>query len=204
MLNLLNDNNNESHQNKKNKCIFLDRDGVLNKDIGYLKSPDQLIILQGVIKALKKLKEAGFLLIIVTNQSGIAKGFFYEDDLKKVHNALLAIFEKNNIYIDDVFYCPHHKDGTVEPYNISCDCRKPDTKMIKDGAIKYNIDLSKSYLVGDKDTDIQLAINAGLKSFCVENDIYEYDETIVPDYKVKNLSEAAEIIINLSSQCFKH
>ncbi len=186
-------------ENKKNKCVFLDRDGVLNKDIGYLKSPDQLIILPGVIGALKKLKDAGFLLIIVTNQSGIAKGFFYEDDLKKVHNALLTIFKKDNIYIDDIFYCPHHKDGIAEPYNISCDCRKPNTKMIKDSAIKYNIDLSKSYLVGDKDTDIQLAINAGLKSFCVENDMYEYDKNVVPDYFVGNLAEAAEIIIEISN-----
>ncbi len=186
-------------ENKKNKCIFLDRDGVINKDIGYLKSPDQLIILPGVIEALIKLKEAGFLLIIVTNQSGIAKGFFYEDDLIKVHEALLAIFKKNNVYIDDIFYCPHHKDGTVEPYNISCNCRKPDTKMIKNSVIKYNIDLRKSYLVGDKDTDIQLAINAGLKSFYVKNDMYEYDKNVVPDYIVGNLAEAAEIIIETSN-----
>ncbi len=186
-------------ETKKNKCVFLDRDGVLNKDIGYLKFPEQLIILPGVIEALKKLKEAGFLLIIVTNQSGIAKGFFYEDDLKKVHNALLEIFNKNNIYIDDIFYCPHHVEGTVEPYNISCDCRKPNTKMIKNSVIKYNIDLSKSYLVGDKDTDIQLAINAGLKSFCVKNDMYEYDKNVVPDYFVEDLAEAAEIIINISN-----
>jgi D-glycero-D-manno-heptose 1,7-bisphosphate phosphatase len=184
-------------ENKKNKCVFLDRDGVLNKDIGYLKSPDQLMIIPGVIEALKKLKEAGFLLIIVTNQSGIAKGFFYEDELKKVHEELLAIFKKNNIYINDIFYCPHHKDGTVEPYNILCDCRKPNTKMIKDAEIKYSIDLSKSYLIGDKDTDIQLAINAGLKSFYVKNDMYDYDKNVVPDYIVANLAEAAELIIKI-------
>ena len=179
----------------KNKCVFLDRDGVLIKDVGYLKNPEDIIIMPNSVEALKILKAAGFLLIIVTNQAGIAKGFFNMDELRAVNNKLLKIYENNGIIIDDLYFCPHHENGTVEPYNIKCSCRKPETGMVLKGAEKFNIDADKSFMVGDKDSDILLAKNSGLKSFYIKNDMYEHDENIAPDFYVKDLKEAAEIII---------
>lgn len=180
----------------KKKCVFLDRDGVLIKDVGYLKDPKDIIIAEGSIEALKILRKAGFLLIIVTNQAGIAKGFFSLSDLGKVNDRLLSIYKSNGIYIDDLYFCPHHKDGTVKPYNIVCDCRKPETGMIEKGIEKFKIDTEKSFMVGDKDSDIMLAKNSGLKSFYVKNDMYEYNDSIKPDFTVSSLAEAVTLIVS--------
>lgn len=191
----MNNNINNNININKNKCVFLDRDGVLIKDVGYLKNPEDIIIMPNSIEALKILKTAGFLLIIVTNQAGIAKGFFNTDELRAVNNKLLKIYEDNGVIIDDLYFCPHHENGTVEPYNIKCTCRKPETGMVLKGAEKFNIDTGKSFMVGDKDSDILLAKNSGLKSFYIRNSMYEHDGNIAPDYYVNDLKEAAEIII---------
>lgn len=183
-----------------NKCVFLDRDGVLIKDVGYLKNPDGIILMPEAIEALIDLKKNGFLLIIVTNQAGVAKGFFTVNDLKNVNSRLLQIYKDNGVVIDDLYFCPHHENGTVEPYNIKCSCRKPDTGMITDGAGKFNIDAGVSFMVGDKDSDIMLAKNSGLKSFYIKNPMYEHDENIVPDFYVSSMREAANIIIKLQDK----
>ncbi len=184
---------------KKNKCVFLDRDGVLIKDVGYLKDPADIIVLPDVASSLKRLKNAGFVLIIITNQAGIAKGFFTEEDLKNVNNILLNIFKSDGLIIDDLYYCPHHKDGTVEHYTIACDCRKPNTGMVLKGVGKFNIDLKKSFMVGDKDSDMLLAKNSGIRSFYIKNEMYEHDNSVIPDFTVFNLKEAAEIILSINS-----
>ncbi len=179
------------------KCIFLDRDGVLIKDVGYLKNPDDIILMPKTIEALKDLKKSGFLLIIVTNQAGVAKGFFTVDDLDRVNKRLIKVYETNGIAIDDLYFCPHHENGTVEPYNIRCSCRKPNTEMVAKGVEKFDIDINKSFMVGDKDSDILLAKNSGLRSFYIKNSMYEHDENIIPDFYVSDLKEASDIIIKL-------
>jgi D-glycero-D-manno-heptose 1,7-bisphosphate phosphatase len=184
----------------KNKCVFLDRDGVIIKDVGYLKYPEGIIIFQDVIESLKRLQEANFLLIIVTNQAGIAKGFFTEADLEAVHKKLNSIFIKEGVIIDGLYYCPHHKDGTLKPYSIECNCRKPNTGMVLKAKDKFNINLNKSFMIGDKDSDIELAINSGLKSFYIRNTMYEHNETIKPDFEVANLKEAVNIILSSFSE----
>ncbi|MHB1697677.1 MAG: D-glycero-alpha-D-manno-heptose-1,7-bisphosphate 7-phosphatase [bacterium] len=180
---------------KKNKCVFLDRDGVLIRDVGYLKTPEDIIILPGTIEALKDLRSDGFLLIIVTNQAGIAKGFFTPYDLTAVNDRLLEIYKGRGIIIDDLYFCPHHENGVVEPYNIKCSCRKPETGMILKGVEKFNIDTDKSFMVGDKDSDILLAKNSGLKSFYISNSMYEHDDNIKPDFYAADLKEASDIIL---------
>ena len=185
-----------------NKCVFLDRDGVLIKDVGYLKNPKDIIILPGSLEALKALKTAGYLLIIVTNQAGVAKGFFSMDDLASVHDRLLQIYEDNEIRIDDLYFCPHHDKGTVEPYNIKCSCRKPSAGMVLKGVEKFDVDTGRSFMIGDKDSDIMLAKNSGLKSFYIRNDMYEHDDNIIPDFYVKDLKEAAEIILHNQNNSF--
>jgi D-glycero-D-manno-heptose 1,7-bisphosphate phosphatase len=182
----------------ENKCVFLDRDGVLIEDTGYLKNPSDIVIMPGSIEAMAALKSNGFLLIIVTNQAGIAKGFFTMDDLAAVNSRLIKIYEDNGIAIDDLYFCPHHEKGTAEPYNIKCSCRKPEPGMVLRGVEKFNIDTGKSFMVGDKDSDILLARNSGLKSFYIRNPMYKHDENVAPDFYVKDLKEAAEIIIKSS------
>ncbi|MGL4982640.1 MAG: D-glycero-alpha-D-manno-heptose-1,7-bisphosphate 7-phosphatase [Treponemataceae bacterium] len=138
----------------KHKAIFLDRDGTINVDTGYLYKWEDFHFIDGVIKTLKKLKEKGFLLIILTNQSGIARGFFTEQDVQVLHNKMNAFLQKNyNFQFDGIYYCPHHEQGTQKKYTIECNCRKPEKGMLLQALKDFDIDLSASIMIGDKDSD---------------------------------------------------
>lgn len=176
--------------NKQNKAIFLDRDGVINKEVSHLSDPKDFEFIQGSIEALKVLKQKGFLLIIITNQAGIARGLFTEETLKLIHHKMIKVLEQNNIRLDDIFYCPHHPEFTG-----SCDCRKPKPGMILKAKAKYNIDLTKSFMVGDTLNDIQTGNAVKCKTVLVLTG-YGAEEkkkigTIVPDMIFKNLKEFA-------------
>jgi|TARA_B110000305_G_scaffold227188_1_gene275592 D,D-heptose 1,7-bisphosphate phosphatase len=145
-----------------NKALFVDRDGVLNQDTGYTYKISDLVILEGVIEGLKFFQDQGYLIIIITNQSGIARGFFTPKDLANFMNKMCEIFESNQIYIRDYYFCPHHFSGSIKKYAQSCNCRKPNTGMIISAAKKYDIDLSKSVLIGDKESDILAGKNSGI------------------------------------------
>ena len=152
----------------KNKAVFLDRDGVINIDKGYVHKIDDFHIYPEVFPALKKLQEAGFKLIIVTNQSGIAVGYYTEEDFKKLTEYMLSVFEKEGIKIDKVYYCPHHPEGIIPELAIKCSCRKPESGMIKQGIKEFNIDPSMSFLIGDKETDIKAAHKERIKAALVK------------------------------------
>lgn len=168
---------------KKIKVAFLDRDGVINKDIGYLSNFEQFEYIEGSIDAMKMLEEAGYEIIIITNQSGIARGFFSLRDYENLTNQYLSYLRNFGINVLDVFYCPHHPNGIRSPYNINCECRKPKPGMILKAIKKYNISLNSSFLVGDKYSDIQAAKLAGIKkTYLVKSrylDNYEIKETLV-------------------------
>jgi D-glycero-D-manno-heptose 1,7-bisphosphate phosphatase len=141
----------------KKKAIFLDRDNTLIEDEGYIHEPEKVRLLPGVPEGLRLLKEHGYLLIVVSNQSGIGRGYFKEEDFHAVNKKLQELLKPYNVQIDDFFFCPHRpEDG--------CNCRKPKTGMIEKAIKKWNIDVSESFVIGDKDIDVQLAINAGCKS----------------------------------------
>ena len=146
------------------KAIFLDRDGVINKEIGYVYRVEDFVLNGDVIESLKKLQNAGFIFIVVTNQSGIAKELYTHEDVEKVHKHMLLLMKENNISIAEIYYCPHHSD--VEP----CICRKPDSGMLEKAIARFNIDVSKSFLVGDKERDIQAAEKAGVRGILIESD----------------------------------
>lgn len=154
-----------------NRCVFLDRDGTLTYDYGYTSLVDNLIVLPDVSEALRILKQRGFLLIVITNQSGIARGKFSIENMESFNEALnKRLYELSGVIIDEFYYCPHHKDGIIEPYNCECECRKPSPLLIYRAAIEYNIDLSNSYFIGNTETDMKTGINAGLKKvFKVDN-----------------------------------
>jgi D,D-heptose 1,7-bisphosphate phosphatase len=149
-----------TNQPKKRPAVFLDRDGTLITDAGYLSEPSQIKLYPQTAGALKILRKGGFYLFVVTNQSGVARGYFSEAQVKKVHQRLQSMLKAQGTKIDAFFYCPHHPLGKVKSLSKRCDCRKPSTGMVKQALKRYAIDLKKSYVVGDKMDDLLLARNA--------------------------------------------
>lgn len=175
----------------KNKAIFLDRDGVINKEVGYLSNPDEFELLVGTLEALKILKEKEFILIIITNQAGIARGYYSKEMLEKIHDKMRILLKENEIVLDDIFYCPHHPDFTGE-----CDCRKPKIGMIRKAQKKYNIDLLKSFMVGDTLNDVKTGLTANCKTVLVLTGYGSEEQNkidlIKPDFIYENLLEFAK------------
>lgn len=140
-----------------NKALFLDRDGVINKEKHYLYKIEDFEFIHGVFSTCKHFQDKGYLIIIITNQSGIARGKYSDKDFHILTSWMIQEFEKENIKISEVYYCPHHPSISGK-----CECRKPKPKMIQDASKKFNIDLKKSILVGDKNSDIKAGLNAGI------------------------------------------
>jgi len=175
---------------KLKKAIFLDRDGVLNKEVDHLSDPKDFEFINGSIEALKLLKQKNFLLIVITNQAGIARGLFTEETLKKIHDKMIKILKQNNLRLDDIYYCPHHPEFTGP-----CDCRKPKPGMILKAKLKHNIDLTNSFMVGDTLNDIQTGRAVDCKTVLLLTGYGTEEQkkigTIVPDMIFKNLKEFA-------------
>jgi D-glycero-D-manno-heptose 1,7-bisphosphate phosphatase len=146
-----------------NKAVFLDRDGVINDgSLYYTYKVEDFVINEGVFNGLKVLKNAGFTLIVITNQGGIAKGIYTIEDVTKVHDFMSDTLEKQGITLDGIYFCPHHSDISA------CECRKPGTLMIEKAITKYNIDRTISYMIGDNEKDIVAASKAGLKPIKID------------------------------------
>lgn len=150
-----------------NKAVFFDRDGVINVDTINLHKIEDFVWIDGAKEAIKYCNDNGYLAIIITNQSGVARGLFTLDDVEKVHNFVQDELKKVGAHIDAFYYCPHHKEGTVEPYNIECSCRKPKPGMILQACKDFDIDVKQSYMLGDKQRDCDAGINAGCKGTCL-------------------------------------
>ncbi len=178
---------------KGHKAVFLDRDGTIIEDGGYNYKPEELVFIQGAIEALKQLKQAGYLLIVVTSQSGIARGYYTEEDYRNFNEHFL---KEVGEFINAVYYCPHHKEGKP-PYNIDCDCRKPKTGMIESAQKKWHVNLSQSWVIGDKTSDVKLGENAGCKTILVETGKSGSDAEykVTPTHKAKDLLDAAKHIL---------
>jgi heptosyltransferase-2 len=140
--------------------VFLDRDGTLNEDTGYVKSPDDLTLLPGVGSALARLAQAGARLIVVTNQSGVGRGYFTCKDLEAIHAKLRLVLAEDGVTLDGLYSCPHHPDDR-------CNCRKPARVMIDRAVVELQVDLSRAYVIGDSSRDVELAKQVGAKSLLV-------------------------------------
>lgn len=149
------------------RAAFLDRDGVLNADYGYVHSVDRFDLLPGVPVALRRLREAGFLLVVVTNQSGIARGMYTEDEYQSLTLHLHAILASESVWLDAVYHCPHLPDAVVPELRRHCDCRKPRPGMIHRACARFGIDASRSLLFGDKPSDIEAGRAAGVGWCCL-------------------------------------
>lgn len=144
------------------KAAFLDRDGVINIDHGYTYQSDQFDFIDGVFDACAHLQRLGYLLIVVTNQSGIARGYYSEHDFALLTSWMKQQFAAKGVKIDGVYYCPHHVEKGQAPYNIDCDCRKPNPGMLQQAMREFGIDPTQSLMVGDKAADMQAAAAAGV------------------------------------------
>jgi len=172
------------------RAVFLDRDGVLIQDVGYLSRPDQVRVLGGVPAALRRLREAGFLLLVVTNQSAIARGWLTEDDLATIHDMLNKELAGAGAGIDAFYYCPHLPDGEVAAYARTCECRKPAPGMILEAARQWGVVLDRSYVIGDSARDVEAGRRAGCRTILVGS-----GPTCEADACARDLAEAADRVL---------
>jgi D-glycero-D-manno-heptose 1,7-bisphosphate phosphatase len=148
-------------------AVFLDRDGTINVEKNYLIDPTEFDFIPGVPEALKKLQDAGYLLVVVTNQSGVARGYFSEAQVSKLHEYMLDLLSEAGVALAGIYICPHHPTAGVGDYRLDCNCRKGKPGMLHRAARDLNIDLQKSFMVGDKTADIQAGQAAGCKTILV-------------------------------------
>lgn len=180
-----------------NKAVFLDRDGTINVEKNYLYRIEDFEFLPEVITGLKRLKEAGYLLIIVTNQSGIARGYYTEDQYKVLEEWMLQQLENEDITIDGVYYCPHLKDAPIEKYRINCNCRKPQLGMFERAVAEHDIDLQQSIAIGDKIRDLAICNVSGTQGYLVYCDDVIGDDSISENvhYVSGGINLVADIVL---------
>ncbi len=148
-------------------AVFLDRDGTLSEEIGYINHLSRFLLYPCAAEAVSLLNQAGFAAVVLTNQSGVARGYFSEELVNLVHQKLQEEIERGGGRLDAIYYCPHHPEGRVEAYRRQCRCRKPDTGMIEQATAELNLDLSRSFVVGDRYLEVEMARRAGLSSVFV-------------------------------------
>ena len=171
---------------------FLDRDGVLVEDTGYAYRIEDLKVLPDVSHTLKKLQDRGYLLIVISNQAGVARGYFGEEDVKVFHQELARRVEaESGAKIDAFYFCPHHPQGTIAAYTQNCECRKPGIALLKQAGRDFVIDWDKSFFVGDRSSDIDCAINAKIRGFQIESG---YDMHKEPFANIKDLASVLNFL----------
>lgn len=187
------------------RAVFLDRDGTINYDTGYVKNPDDVKILDGVSEGIRKLKrEFGFKIVVISNQAGVAKGLMTIEDVEIINNRIELMLKKDDAEIDKFYYCPFHPEFNTEE---EAKCRKPSPLMIIKAAEELNLDLDKSYMVGDRYSDIVCGINAGVKTVLLKSDIYEaelsalHNQNKKPNFVAANFTEACDFIVNDFGGC---
>ena len=177
-----------------NKAVFIDRDGTININSGYIIKPDHLQIYSGVSKGIRLLNEHGFKIIIITNQSGIARGFYSEKILEEIHKKLKIELKKENAKIDAIYYCPHHP-------NENCNCRKPKPGLLEQAITDLNIDKEKSYMIGDRMLDIEAGSKIGCKTILIPEDNEKIEKemkrsSVIPDYICNSFFSGVKWILN--------
>jgi histidinol-phosphate phosphatase family protein len=178
------------------KAVFLDRDGTINREVDVLRRLKQLRILPGVSRAIAALNRLGFLVVVVTNQPVIARGWITKNELDEIHAILIRRLKKGGAKIDAVYYCPHHPQANLERYRMRCRCRKPNIGMVMKAVKKFKIDVKKSFMVGDSTRDILTGKRAGLKTILVMTGYAGKDGkyAVKADFVAKNLLGAVKII----------
>lgn len=181
-----------------NRAIFLDRDGTVNEEVSFLTDPAEVRLIPGADEAIREANDLGFLVFIITNQSGVARGLLDESKLQEIHEALLAMLRNRDAHVEAVYYCPHHPDYGEPPYRTTCDCRKPGIGMLAKAAEQHKIDLKQSFLIGDRMADIQTAIAANVHPILVLTGYGKEEKQICDDNGVKPEYIASDILSAIS------
>ena len=180
------------------KAAFIDRDGVINEERNYVHRISDFVMLPGVIDGLCLLRDAGYRLIVVTNQAGIARGYYGQSDMEHLHDHLRKLLAEHDVFLDAIYFCPHHPQGSVEALSIECDCRKPSPGMLLRAARDLNVDLAASILIGDKLSDIQAGKRAGVASTAIVESGHDLElaARVEADVVAANLLDAARKLTN--------
>ncbi len=187
------------------RAVFIDRDGTISEEVGYVNHVSRYKVFPFAAEAVRALHEAGWLAVLVTNQAGVARGYFAEDLIGQVHARLAEELGRGGARLDAIFYCPHHPSVGEPPYRLDCDCRKPKPGLIHTAAREFGLDLARCWMVGDRYSDVELARNAGVRSAFVLTGYgrgeFEYQSRAWkhrPDLVAENLLEAARRIVEES------
>jgi D,D-heptose 1,7-bisphosphate phosphatase len=194
--------------NEKTKAVFLDRDGTINIDErGYINHPDKFDVYPFAAEAIKILNELGYKVIVVTNQSGITRGYYTIEDLDNIHKKMSEQLAAGKAFTDAIYFSPYHLEGTIEPYNIHHEDRKPSLGMFRKALQEFNLDIKKSFMVGDRYSDVAFGKKAGLKTILVRTGFGEKEflqnrkkRALKPDFVVKNLLSAANLIMEFGDK----
>lgn len=190
-------------QNVSRPVVFLDRDGTLNEEVGYIREVSNLNLIAGAADAVKRLNAAGVAAVLTTNQSGVARGYYSEDHIHQLHERLTKLLDEHGAKLDAVYYCPHLPEGVVEPFNCVCQCRKPEPGMVELALQEHpEFDRKRAYVVGDKSTDVELAHKFGGKGVLVTTgygqDVLDgkYQWPVQPDFIARDIIEAVDWILH--------
>lgn len=178
-------------------AVFIDRDGTINVDVDFLSSPSQLQLIPRSAEAIRELNDLGIAVVVITNQSGIARGLYTEDDLRRVHEAMDSELKKFGATVLEYLYCPHHPEEGLPPYRIECECRKPKPGMLKQAKQKYGFSLTRSFVVGDKCIDVQTGKAVGAVAIQVATGYGEREKQLCGnerDYYASDLYDAVQFI----------
>lgn len=194
-------------QDSGDKAVFLDRDGTINEEVNYLSQEENLRILPNAAEGIKLLKDAGYKVIVISNQSGVARGYFTEEDVQLINRKLSELIMQSGANIDAFYYCPHHPEGAVDKYRRVCHCRKPEPGLFLQAATQLNIDIRKSFIVGDRLSDIQMSETLGARAVLVltgygsqEREKYCSELPCALHYIAEDLLDAARWILEQSKK----
>ena len=189
----------------KRPAVFMDRDGTINEEVGYIDHPGRFVLLPQSAEAIRLLNQERFLVIVVSNQSGVARGYFPETLVQEINDYMRSLLEREGAFVDAIYYCPHHPSASVPAYRMICQCRKPSTGLIRLACDHHDIDMDRSFVVGDRLTDIEMARNAGLRGVLVKTG-YGMGEiehllphrAVAPDHIAADLLEGVKWILESS------
>jgi D-glycero-D-manno-heptose 1,7-bisphosphate phosphatase len=190
-------------------AVFLDRDGTINHEVNYVSEVSQLALIEGAAQGIHQFNRAGLAVVVVTNQAGIARGLLTEASLQDIHRVLESELSSHDAFVDAIYYCPHHPTEGNEPYRRACDCRKPGAGMLRRAAEELKIELTQSYVVGDKLSDLQAGQSVGCRTILVrtgygkgfEQQLENDDQLAKPDFIADDLLRASEWILDQHSPC---
>ncbi len=192
------------NKSNRRKAIFLDRDGVINHEVGDMRTPEQFELIDGVSSAIRKINKSEYLAIVITNQPGLAKNFFSFKTLDEIHRKMDTLLGNDSAYINGLYYCPHHPErgfpGEIAELKIDCECRKPKPYLVFKAEKDFNIDLGNSYFIGDRYTDIMTGKNAGIKTVLLKTGYAGADRekfNVEPDYVFNALPDAINYILEV-------